>query len=148
MAGTLTGSSATGTVLSDPNMVNTLGPFGNTTSGNVIIANGQSLATSGTISNNASTGTLTLSVSGGGTFTVNGSVTTSNGALTLSADNTMTLNSPVNAGTARVSLTTATAGAAIDLGTTPGGLLGLTSGQSRRDHRGRCCRSARRRAAM
>ncbi|HXQ15508.1 MAG TPA: YDG domain-containing protein [Caulobacteraceae bacterium] len=125
-AGTLTGSSATGVSLGDPNLVGTLGPFTNTTSGNVDVGNGQSLTTSGTISNAAPTGSLTLSIFNGGALTIDGPLTTVNGNITLNADNTMTFNSPVNAGTARVMLTPFTAGVPIDVGTAPGGVLGLT----------------------
>ncbi len=124
-AGTLIGGAGTGVSLGDPNLVGTLGPFTNTTSGNVIIGNGQSLATSGTISNAAPTGSLELIVFNGGALTVGGPVTTSNGFITLFAD-AMTLGGPVNAGTARVTLTPFDAGVAIALGTAPGGVLGLT----------------------
>ena len=137
-AGTLTGSAATGVTLSDPNLVGTLGPFTNTTSGNVDIGNGQSLATSGTISNAAATGTLTLSVSNGGALTIGGGgVTTSNGFITLSADNTMTLNSAVNAGTASASLMPFSAMAWRSMsGICPGWPAGSDPGQPQPGHGG------------
>ena len=125
-AGTLTGSSGTGVVLTDGNLVGTLGPFTNTTSGNLFYTNAKSLATAGLVTNSANTGTLALNVTNGGTLTIGGSgVTSTNGAITLTAD-AMSIGAPVNAGTARVTLTPNTAGVAIDLGPGPAGVLDLT----------------------
>ena len=126
-AGVLTGSAATGVTLGSPELVGTLGPFTNTTSGNVAIDIGQSVVTSGLLSNAAPTGTFDLTLFNGGALMVGGGgITTANGDITLAA-NTMILGGAVNAGAASVSLTNATVGVAIDLGTAPGGgVLGLT----------------------
>ncbi len=146
VAGTLTGSAASGVTISDI-MVGTLGPFTNTTSGNISIVSTQSLATTGTVANNAPGGSLGLFIQNGGALTVGGNVTTSNGAITLDAD-AMTLGGAVNAGAARVTLTPFDAGVAIDLGTAPGGVLGLNFRPASTRSPRRCCKSARRRPAI
>jgi filamentous hemagglutinin family protein len=83
-AGTLTGSSVDGAILTDGNAVGTLGPFTDTGPGNTTglsFTDGQALLTAGLVS---STGPLTLTTTTGG-LTLGGSLTANGQTVTLTS---------------------------------------------------------------
>jgi filamentous hemagglutinin family protein len=84
----LTGSSVGGASLTQGNLVGTLGPFSNMTSGLLSFTNAQPLTTAGVVS---SAGGLTLTTTGAGSnLTVGGGLTASGQTVTLSSAGTIT----------------------------------------------------------
>jgi filamentous hemagglutinin family protein len=143
-AGTLTGSSVSGTVLGDANMVGTFGGFSNSTTGALDFTDNQSFSTAGTISNTvgalnltATTGNITLgtvtgtgqtiTISSSGTVTQTALTTISGAGLELVGGGNFTLNNTsVGALAGNVGTLSFGDGTAVTV-TTVGGTTGLTA---------------------